>query len=123
MAQRMACQTDVFAGVMAISGPLAPDIDACPAARGKRVLAIHGAEDQNVPVTGGRGTKGLSGVDFGSEARAAKVFTSAGATYGLKILPGAEHRLDTIDAALRRIDGRSIAETAVIAFGLNATAP
>jgi len=119
MAQRMMCETRVFAAAVAVSGPLNLPVDSCPAARGARILAIHGDADRNVPVDGGRGPMGLSGVSFASEARSQAVFTRSGATYDLRVLPGAPHWLVDIDADLKRRDGRSLQATAVRFFGLD----
>jgi polyhydroxybutyrate depolymerase len=118
MAQRMMCETGVFAAAVPISGPLGLDVDRCPAARGKRLLAIHGAEDENVPVAGGRGTKGLSGTNFHSEAQSRQVFVDSGATYTIQIVAGADHRLDAIGDAILRTEHVSIAEKAARFFGL-----
>ena len=46
MTQRMICETDVYAAGVALSGPLNLDVTNCPAARGKRILAIHGPSPQ-----------------------------------------------------------------------------
>jgi polyhydroxybutyrate depolymerase len=118
MIQRMACDTGVFAAAVAISGPLNLPVAACPAAQGKRILAIHGADDQNVPPAGGRGTKGISGATYNSEERTKQVFGASGAAYTLEIVGGADHQLEHIDAAIRAAQGLSVAEKAVRFFGL-----
>lgn len=118
MSQRLICETSVFAAVVAVSGPLNQVTDHCPAAPGRRVLAIHGADDENVPVAGGRGTKGLSGVAYSSESRAEHVFVSSGGSYTLDVVAGADHSLDHIDAQLVHIEGRSVAEKSADFFGL-----
>jgi polyhydroxybutyrate depolymerase len=118
MAQRMVCDTHVFAATVAVSGPLNLPVTACPDARGQRVLAIHGAADQNVPIAGGRGSEGYAQVAWSSEARSEQVMTASGASYTLDVVPGAPHRLDDIDAAMRRTKGVSLGETALRFFGL-----
>jgi polyhydroxybutyrate depolymerase len=118
MTQRLMCETDLYAAAVAISGPLNTGAKTCSAARGKRILAIHGAEDENVPVAGGRGSKGVSGVAYRSEAESRQVFTASGAAYDLDLVQGADHYLDHIDAAIQRTDGQSIAEKAARFFGL-----
>jgi poly(3-hydroxybutyrate) depolymerase len=118
MAQRVACETTVFAAIVAVSGPLTLDTSHCSAAAGRRVLAIHGADDQNVPIAGGHGTKGISGVAFKSEAYAKQIVTQSGGSYTLLIVPGADHMIDHIDAVLRRTDGTSIAKKAAEFFGI-----
>ena len=119
MAQRLACETTVFAAVVAISGPLNLDIARCPDAAGRRILAIHGADDANVPIQGGRGTKGYAGVAFKSEAYAKQVFTASGGAYTLQVVPGADHMLDHIDAAIQTTERVSIAEKAARFFGIS----
>jgi polyhydroxybutyrate depolymerase len=118
MGQRMMCETTVFAAAVAISGPLNLDATRCPAARGRRILALHGARDENVPVAGGRGSKGLSGVSFRAEADAREVFRASGAAYTLQVVPGADHRLDNLDSAIRQTEHVTIADKAARFLGL-----
>lgn len=121
MAQRMVCETRVFAGVVSISGPLNLDTTHCPSARGLNVLAIHGADDRNVPIAGGRGSKGLAKVAWKSEAQSQAVMTASGAQYTLQIVPGADHFLDHIGARIEQAEGVSIGEKAARAFGIGGT--
>jgi polyhydroxybutyrate depolymerase len=118
MTQRVICETDLYAAGVAISGPLGLPVATCPAAHGKRILAIHGQDDQNVPIGGGRGTQGVSGATFASEAHAQQVFTASGATYDLQIVPGADHKLEHIDAVIQATEHRSIQQKAAQFFGL-----
>ncbi len=118
MVQRLACETTLLAAAVAVSGPLNLDITRCPAASGRRVLAIHGAEDENVPLQGGRGTKGVSGVAYRSEADAEQVFTASGATYTLQVVPGADHAADHINAVILKTDGVTLARKAARFFGV-----
>jgi poly(3-hydroxybutyrate) depolymerase len=118
MTARVACETPLYAAAITISGPLNLGVAMCPSARGRRVLAIHGAEDENVPVAGGRGTKGLSRATYNSEEHARQVFTNSGATYELDVVKGADHALEHIDAAIRLTEGTSIAEKSARFFGL-----
>lgn len=118
MTQRLACTTHLYAAAVAISGPLNLDIAACLPARASRILAIHGAKDENVPVSGGAGRKGLSRVAYNSEERSREMFASSGATYTLQIVPDADHSLDHIGGAIVRAEGVTIAEKAAIFFGI-----
>lgn len=118
MVQRIACETGVLAAVVAIAGPLNMERPTCPGARGRRILAIHGAMDENVPLSGGEGSKGLSHVAFQSEESARRALTAAGADYRLQVLPTADHRLDAIDAAIRQAEGVTLAAKAATFFGL-----
>jgi polyhydroxybutyrate depolymerase len=120
MAQRMICETDVFAAAVAVSGPLNLDIKTCPAARGRRVLAIHGADDENVPVAGGRGTKGVSDAIYRSEDASRRTMEASGASYTLKIVPSADHMLDHIEAALTQAEGTSVGKLAERFFAIGA---
>ena len=108
MTQRLMCETDHFAAAVSVSGTLENGATQCPAAQGKRLLALHGADDQNVPIAGGKGSKGLSHVAFASQAATAKVWQASGAVYDLQIVPGADHAVDHIDAQIRRTEGQSL---------------
>ena len=72
-----------------------------------------------MPIKGGRGT----GIDRGDEKRSqeasGKAFAAAGASYTLDIVRGARHKLDTIDAALRKTEGVSLPEKIVGFLGLD----
>jgi polyhydroxybutyrate depolymerase len=118
MTQRMLCETNLYAAGVAISGPLNLDTSHCPDAKGKRILAIHGADDRNVPVAGGRGTRGVAQVAWSSEARSRQVMTGSGAAYTLQIVPGADHMLDHLSAAIAKSEGVTIAHKAALFFGL-----
>jgi polyhydroxybutyrate depolymerase len=118
MTPRILCETSRYAAGVAISGPLNLPVARCPGARAKRILAIHGADDQNVPIAGGRGTKGLAQVAWSSEARARQVMTGSGATYDLQVVPGADHMLDHLSAAIAKSEGVTIARKAAAFFGL-----
>jgi polyhydroxybutyrate depolymerase len=117
MLQRMACQTSALAAIVAISGPLNIRDAQCRA--GARVLAIHGADDRNVPVAGGVGPRGLSREDFNSEENSRRAFTQAGAHYTLQIVPGADHFLGHLDEAIMKAEGVTIAQKAAAWFGLS----
>ncbi len=117
MAQRLMCETRLLAAAVAISGPLNLPVQSCPSRAG-RILALHGADDQNVPIAGGRGTRGISGATFASEDHSRAAFTASGATYELQIVPGADHALARIDAAIQAAEGQTIAHKAARFFGL-----
>lgn len=118
MLQRMACETHTLAAIIAISGPLDIRDAQCPAAAGMRILAIHGADDRNVPLAGGVGPRGLSRLDFNSEENSRHAFAQAGAHYTLQVVAGADHFLDHIDAAIRKSEGVTLAQKAAAYFGL-----
>lgn len=117
MTQRLMCETGLYAAAIAISGPLNLDVDRCPGARGKRILALHGVDDRNVPVIGGQGPKGLSDVFYKSEDHSQKVFTNSGAVYDVQLVQ-ADHVLDHINAEIERVEGGDIPQKAVHYFGL-----
>jgi polyhydroxybutyrate depolymerase len=118
MTERLMCETGLYAAAVSVSGPLNLKVQSCPAARGKRILAIHGAADQNVPVAGGQGTKGFSRAVYNSEAYTQRVFAASGADFHLQIVQGADHNLDDINDTIERTEGVSVAEKAARFFGL-----
>ena len=118
MTQRLVCETHLYAGAVAVSGPLNLDVETCPAAKGARVLAIHGAEDENVPVAGGAGHKGRWRTVYESEARSKRVMAASGSDYRLEIVPGADHRLADIEAVIEKTEGRTLQDKAARFFGL-----
>ena len=116
MTQRVMCETGLYAAALSISGPLNLEAADCHAARGKRILAIHGIDDRNVPMAGGRGTEGLSQASYRSEEQSRQSFIRAGASYELQAVAHADHKLDDIAAALEQSEGHSIPEIAVRFF-------
>ena len=78
MLQRVVCEAGVFERIVAVAGPLNLAESSCPAARGRQVLAVHGEEDANVPVSGGVGPRGISHVAFQSEAHSQALMRGAG---------------------------------------------
>jgi polyhydroxybutyrate depolymerase len=118
LTQRLMCESNLYAAAVAVSGPLNLATSSCPAAKGKRILAIHGADDETVPVAGGQGARSLGKAVYNSEERSRQTFANSGATYELLLVPGAPHKLDDIDAILQRTEGQTIAEKAARFFGL-----
>jgi polyhydroxybutyrate depolymerase len=118
MTQRLMCEGGLYRAAMPVSGPLQLDVTSCPAASGESILAVHGAVDENVPIAGGRGTKGFSGVDFRSQQVSREVFETSGASYRLLVVQGADHSLATVDSLLAGSTGKSLAQTAAEFFNL-----
>lgn len=122
MAQRMLCETNVFSAGASLAGPLDFAITSCPAARGKRILAIHGELDANVPVAGGKGTKGpekiRTGIVFRAEAEAQALFEAAGASYTIDIIPDTDHALDHLEKAIGQSADISIGDKEARFFGI-----
>jgi hypothetical protein len=81
-------------------------------------MAIHGADDQNVPVAGGRGSKGLSRADFASEAATARVWQDSGVVYELQIIQGADHSVDAINAQIVKLESQTLARKMARYLGL-----
>ena len=115
--QRLICERGFFAAGAAVSGTLNLQVTACPAARGSRLLAIHGELDENVPIGGGTG-KGPGGGPYNSEEYARRIFTGSGASYTLNIVPGAAHNVNGIDTVLQKTEGMSLAQKIARFFGL-----
>ena len=86
MVQRMVCETGLFAAAVSLAGSLENNAKTCPSAKGKRILALHGEHDQNVPIAGGRGPKGIARVAFTSQSATAKVWQDSGVTYDLSLI-------------------------------------
>ena len=100
MAYRFACERpDMVRGVVSISGTLATQT--CGNASGVSVLHIHGAQDENVPIEGGRG-KGVSGIDHQSLNATQKALEQAGASVDVQILNRAAHDLRGLNRAYLR---------------------
>lgn len=118
MTSRLLCESDVFAAGIPISGPLELDLASCPAAKGKKILAIHGVDDVNVPIVGGNGTKGVTDVTFKSEAYAQKIFEASGAAFTLDTVAGVDHNLARIGEAIQAKEGISLPEKAAAFFAL-----
>jgi len=118
MTQRMVCETALYAAAVSISGSLENGASQCPGARGKHILALHGADDQNVPITGGRGSKGLSHTVYASQAATAQVWRASGVVYDLQVMEGADHAVDAIDAQLKKMTGQSLSHTVALYLGL-----
>jgi poly(3-hydroxybutyrate) depolymerase len=119
MSQRMICNSKVFAAAVAVSGPLAATSTRCPDASGRRVLAIHGANDANVPINGGVGERGISRVAFPSEQSSKDTMVGSGASYDLQILPGVDHALSHIEASIEANEHRTLGEKAAQFFGVS----
>lgn len=120
MTQRLICETDLYTSAIPVSAPLEIDVVSCPPARGKRILAIHGAEDKNVPVEGGYGTDAINKkTNYNSQAYSKSVFDKSGADYQLLVLEGAAHNPETINAALIKTNGVTLPQTLVKFFGLD----
>ena len=118
MTQRLMCETDLYQAAIPISGPLNLETTQCPQAKGKRILAVHGAVDENVPIGGGKGTKGLTSVDFKSEDYSKKIFEASGAEYTIDAVEGADHSPVTIMQKISQREGRSFGQYAALFLGL-----
>ncbi len=120
MTYRMLCETDVYRAGVPYSGALEMAVDTCPKARGKRILAIHGANDLNVPVQGGHSPTGINKeTDYRSQAYTQGVFLRSGADIQMLILAGAEHKPETLNAALLATEGVTLPQKIVMFLGLD----
>jgi len=72
-----------------------------------RTLVLHGKDDKNVPVMGGRG-KGVAGVNFASLSNSVNGLQNAGANVSVLQVPGAAHNMRSIDKAVRANKGNSV---------------
>ncbi len=117
MTLRILCETNLYAGGIAFSGTLGIDAQQCPYVQGKPVMSVLGVNDTSVPFNGGEG-KGVSGATFRSQAYTQTVFVNSGAHYVFNHLPEAEHKMETIEDALVKQQGNSLAEMTAKFFGL-----
>jgi polyhydroxybutyrate depolymerase len=76
MAYRYACSNTepAVAAIGSVSGSFS---FACPQARPTSVVEIHGLEDHNIPMDGGKGTRGVSGVSWVPVQQTIDLFRSA----------------------------------------------
>jgi poly(3-hydroxybutyrate) depolymerase len=118
MTQRMMCETSSYSAAVAISGALENEASNCPLARGKRLMAIHGEDDQNVPINGGKGSKGISRTNYASQAATAEVWQGSGASYELKIIKAANHSTENINMRLIETESTTLAQKIALFFGL-----
>jgi polyhydroxybutyrate depolymerase len=118
MTQRVMCEANLYAAAVPVSGPLDTGVHSCPTARGKPLMAIHGADDQNVPIGGGLGTKSLSRTGFASQAATARVWQNSGAGYELQVIQGADHSVDAINAQIVKVESQTLAQKIARFFGL-----
>jgi poly(3-hydroxybutyrate) depolymerase len=118
MMQTLSCQTDLFGKVATLAGTLMSDAPSCPAARGHTIYNYHGEDDQNVPIAGGFGTKGVTNIDFASQAKAKSRFESAGGHYFLHVFPGADHSIEHLSLSSQREGGLTIGERLARDLGL-----
>ena len=118
MTQRLMCETDVYQAAIPVSGPLNIDVQNCPAARGKKILAVHGLLDENVPIKGGFGTKGVTDIDYNAQSYSKDVFEKSGATYTIDAVEAADHSLKNIIETVGTREGRTFGRYAALFFGL-----
>ena len=118
MTQTLMCETGLYRSAISLAGSLMAEADSCPAARGKTILAIHGMDDANVPPGGGKGSKGVTNIDYKSEANSKSMFEQSGGTYIIDWLPDTDHNLEHIGATIQKTEGISLAEKAARFFAL-----
>lgn len=119
MTYRMLCEADLYRGAVIYAGVLELNVDRCPLASHKPILALHGGKDENVPFEGGHPTKGVNhGMEYNSQAYTESVFRNSGASFTSILLPEAEHRPETINAALLATKGLTLPGEIVSFLGL-----
>jgi len=118
MTERLMCETGLYQSAISLAGSLMEEMDFCPAARGKTILAIHGMEDANVPPDGGKGSKGVTNIAYKSEANSQSMFEHSGGKYMIVWLQGTDHSLEHIAATIQKTEGISLAEKTARFFGL-----
>jgi len=110
MMQTMSCMTDLFREVATLAGTLMAEVPSCPAASNHTIYNYHGALDVNLPIVGGFGSKGVTNINFTSQAKAKALFENAGGRYLLHVLPGADHSIEHLSLSSQKQDGLTIGE-------------
>jgi poly(3-hydroxybutyrate) depolymerase len=110
MMQTLACQTTLFNTVATLAGTLMVETATCSNAKHHTIFNYHGLEDQNVPIVGGFGAKGVTTIRFTSQERAQWVFQQSGGHYLLIPFAHADHAIESISQASMALNGMSIAE-------------
>jgi polyhydroxybutyrate depolymerase len=118
MTETLMCETNLYQKAVSLAGSLMAEVDRCPAARDKVILAIHGKNDQNVPPGGGRGTKGVTNISYRSEADSQAMIRDSGGTYDI-LWVESDHSLEHMAAAVQKSEGISLAEKEARFFGLS----
>jgi poly(3-hydroxybutyrate) depolymerase len=118
MMQTMSCLTDVFNTVATLAGTLMTEVPSCPAARNHTIFNYHGALDVNVPIAGGFGTKGVTNIEFTSQAKATALFEHSAGRYLLNVLPDADHSVEHLSLSSQKQNGLTIAELLARDLGL-----
>ncbi|WP_372884157.1 PHB depolymerase family esterase [Shimia sp.] len=76
MAYRLACAApDSIAAIAVVAGTFSTDL--CPEGAPVALLHIHGSDDENVPLEGGRGLYSANGADWPPVARGLEIFKRA----------------------------------------------
>ena len=108
MSYRMACERgDLIDGIVPVAGALM--VDDCPKARGVQVIHIHGTDDRNLPIDGGKGPDSLTRLSYPSAADTMAGITGAGAEARLLTIEGASHQFQELDRMTRAQTGKAIA--------------
>lgn len=110
MMQTMSCLTDVFREVVTLAGTLMAEVPSCPAALNHTIHNYHGALDKNLPIVGGFGSKGVTNVNFTSQAKAKALFEHSGGNYLLHVFPGTDHSIEHLSLSSQKQDGLTIGE-------------
>lgn len=118
MMQTMSCLTDVFSKVATLAGTLMAEVVSCPAARNHTIYNYHGESDENLPIAGGFGSKGVTNINFTPQAKAKALFENSGGRYFLQVLPGADHSIEHLSLSSQKQDGLTIAERLAHDLGL-----
>ncbi len=118
MVQTLACVSAVFSQVASLAGALVAESASCPAARGHTILNYHGERDENVPLAGGVGSRGVVQINYPSQDQARSKFEASGGRYLLQVLPGAGHSIEQLCLSSQQQHGMSLAERLARDLGL-----
>ncbi len=119
MTQRVICETNLYKDAITLSGTLQMDVKTCPHAKGSRIMNVHGAQDDNLPIEGGHTKAGINKkTNYKSQTYTKNVFSKSGAEYELFLLDGADHSPSTLNEILIKEHGMTLPEKIVDYLGL-----
>jgi poly(3-hydroxybutyrate) depolymerase len=118
MLQTMACVSHVFSHVASLAGALMAEVPSCPTAHRHTIRNYHGEFDENVPLAGGFGTKGVTRISYPSQEVSRARFEASGGQYLLQVLPGAGHSIEQLSQSSQQHLGLTLAERVARDLGL-----
>jgi poly(3-hydroxybutyrate) depolymerase len=118
MTQTLMCIVGLYPKGATLAGTLMAEVNTCPAATGRTIYNYHGEDDINLPIAGGFGTKGVTNIDFTSQAYSKEMFEKSGGRYVLQIFDNTDHHMEHLSLASQKLNGMTIGERIAHDLGL-----